>query len=147
MKSCLACGHPNEDPAEMCAECWGTEFEPVTGGPAPPPPGEAVALRLDFDGGWSVELAKGDQVQLGRDGEWSPYAGALADYPHVSSRHATVGVRPDGKSWIRDERSRNGTFHNGRRIASDAPCPLAHGDRIKLSTRLAAQVSHPEAAE
>jgi hypothetical protein len=151
-------GHLNDDNAKLCQECSDWDFEPigaeqgsepglaVSAGAdtvAAPEGGSAAVLRLDFDGGWSIDLAKGDRVQLGRDPEWSPHAGALASYRYISNRHATVGVRPDGKAWIRDESSMNGTFHNDIRIAAGAPCTLAHGDMVKLSSRLAARVSRP----
>jgi pSer/pThr/pTyr-binding forkhead associated (FHA) protein len=47
----------------------------------------------------------------------------------VSSRHARL-IREDGHWWVEDIGSRNGTFVNGRRLASGAKERLKVGDEI-----------------
>jgi diguanylate cyclase (GGDEF)-like protein len=47
----------------------------------------------------------------------------------VSRRHIAIGVAPDGKLWLEDLDSRNGTFCNGDRIGRH---PLEDGDKIQL---------------
>ena len=49
----------------------------------------------------------------------------------VSRRHAVLAYA-DGRWWIEDRGSANGTFVNGERVPFAAPHPLRHGDRITL---------------
>lgn len=50
----------------------------------------------------------------------------------VSSRHAILTVRPDGKPILRDIGSSNGTMVNGTEIAIMADIPISSGDEITL---------------
>jgi hypothetical protein len=52
---------------------------------------------------------------------------------HVSSRHAMFRWH-EGYWWIRDLASLNGTFVDGRRLASGTPEPLARGTRLGFGT-------------
>jgi FHA domain-containing protein len=61
---------------------------------------------------------------LGRGGNCA----AVVDDPTVSKSHARVGF--DGRAWIEDLDSTNGTFVNGRRVAGSTW--LRRGDRIGL---------------
>ena len=57
----------------------------------------------------------------------------------VSARHALI-FRHDGRWYVRDEASRNGTFVNGRSVTGDAP--LNDGDRIEFGAGGPAAVFH-----
>lgn len=63
-------------------------------------------------------------VDLGLDGGYD--AG-------VSRRHAILTPASTG-FLLEDLNSANGTFVNGRRLAPQAPTPVAHGDEIKFGT-------------
>lgn len=52
----------------------------------------------------------------------------------VSGRHARFVCR-EGRWWVEDLRSRNGTFVNGARLATDAARALAVGDLVGLGAR------------
>jgi len=54
--------------------------------------------------------------------------GIVVDHPSVSRRHAEFGLR-QGKVWLRDLTSTNGTFVNGARITSVA---LNEGDVVTI---------------
>ena len=65
--------------------------------------------------------------QLGRDESLS----CVVSGPSVSRHHATIDER-EGKLWIEDQGSRNGTFVN--RKAINIPTEIDHGDVIHLGT-------------
>lgn len=54
----------------------------------------------------------------------------LVDDDLVSGRHARITLRPDGIAVLEDLQSRNGTFHNGRRV--DTPTAIRPGDRFSV---------------
>src|SRR5438552_9669305 len=97
---------------------------------AKPPRDESNVLVLRFkvqlknQPGRTVELLDG--ARLGRAGSCE----VILDDPTVSKHHAKV--RYDGRAWVEDTNSTNGTFVNGRR--AETPLPLARGDRIALGT-------------
>jgi DNA-binding CsgD family transcriptional regulator len=75
----------------------------------------------------SVPLTPSDLVRLGRSDDNDV---VLADDLKVSRRHAELTCR-QGKWWLRDCRSRNGTLVNGTAIDS---VELAEGDRVRLGS-------------
>src|SRR4029079_1335725 len=62
------------------------------------------------------------------------------DEPSVSRRHALI-VRQDGQTYLLDDGSRNGTWHNGIRVDRAV---LNDGDTIDLGT---ARLSYVEVVE
>ena len=62
------------------------------------------------------------------------------DEPSVSRRHALI-VRQDGQTYLLDDGSRNGTWHNGVRVDRAV---LTDGDTIDLGT---ARLSYVEVVE
>jgi pSer/pThr/pTyr-binding forkhead associated (FHA) protein len=78
----------------------------------------------------------GTVTRLGR----SLSADIEIDEPSVSRRHALI-VRQDGQTYLLDDGSRNGTWHNGVRVDRAL---LADGDTIDLGT---ARLSYVEVAE
>jgi predicted component of type VI protein secretion system len=49
----------------------------------------------------------------------------------VSRRHAAI-VRREGRWYVEDRGSYNGTFLNGTRVNPGTPLPLRHADRIEI---------------
>jgi DNA-binding winged helix-turn-helix (wHTH) protein len=71
-----------------------------------------------------IPLPAGDTL-FGRDQD----AGVWIDDAAVSRRHAQIVVR-DGRATLEDLGSKNGTFHNGRRMTRAVE--LSDGDRIEI---------------
>lgn len=70
----------------------------------------------------------GDEVTVGR----APGCGVqLGDDSFTSQIHARV-YRRDGKIWVEDLGSTNGTYVNARKVT--APAPLHEGDRLKVGS-------------
>lgn len=59
-------------------------------------------------------------------------ADVILDSPTVSRVHARLEVK-DGKFFVKDMNSRNGTFHNGKRLAPQERCEITVGDRISFA--------------
>ena len=78
----------------------------------------------------------GTVTRLGR----SLSADVEIDDPSVSRRHALI-VRQDGQTYLLDDGSRNGTWHNGIRVDRAV---LQDGDTIALGV---AQLSYVEVVE
>ncbi|MCX7640651.1 MAG: DUF5715 family protein [Pyrinomonadaceae bacterium] len=66
-----------------------------------------------------------DELTIGR----SASARITVDDPSISRLHATIWLE-DGKVWITDENSTNGTYVNGKRIFE--PTRITENDEIKL---------------
>lgn len=77
---------------------------------------------LEADG--ALVPIMGAVTRLGR----SLSADVEIDEASVSRRHALI-VRQDGQTFLLDDGSRNGTWHNGLRVER---VPLRHGDEIAL---------------
>jgi pSer/pThr/pTyr-binding forkhead associated (FHA) protein len=100
-------------------------------GAGTPPAGRY--LRADDD---TLVPVMGTVTRLGR----SLSADIEIDEPSVSRRHALI-VRQDGQTYLLDDGSRNGTWHNGVRVDRAV---LADGDTIDLGT---VRLSYVEIAE
>lgn len=72
----------------------------------------------------STFLLEGDELAIGRD----PSNRISINDPAVSRRHCLV-IRDDGKYWLRDLGSCNGSFVNGVTVKE---VELHHGDQITL---------------
>jgi|SRR5829696_323564 pSer/pThr/pTyr-binding forkhead associated (FHA) protein len=90
-------------------------------------------LRADDD---TLVPVMGTVTRLGR----SLSADVEIDEPSVSRRHALI-VRQDGQTYLLDDGSRNGTWHNGVRVDRAV---LADGDTIDLGT---ARLNYVEVVE
>jgi pSer/pThr/pTyr-binding forkhead associated (FHA) protein len=105
-------------------------------------PGE---IWLTFPDGTEHELKEG--VTIGRDaGNDLTFAS-----PSVSRDHAAVTFR-DGRWYLEDRGSFNGTFLNGTRVQPGTPLPLRHADRIGIGAETVlfswpAQLQDPETTE
>ena len=68
-------------------------------------------------------------LNIGRLAGFSPFAVELALYSHVSRKHAELMVCSEGV-WVRDLRSRNGTF------VDDKPLTAGQGFLIDSDARI-----------
>ena len=81
----------------------------------PPAGPEAPPAQALIEWPWGAMTELTDRLNIGRQVGFSPYAPELEAYLHVSRRHAELMVCPEGV-WVRDLRSRNGTFVDGERL-------------------------------
>jgi predicted component of type VI protein secretion system len=84
-------------------------------------------IWLTFPDGTEHEL-KGN-VTIGRDAKNDLTFAS----PTVSREHATIAFR-DGRWYVEDRGSFNGTFLNGTRVQPGTPLPLRHADRIGIGS-------------
>ena len=86
-----------------------------------------MKLNLFFQGEFlgELDLAQGEQT-AGRDFDC---ALVLSAYSSVSNHHARFLER-DGRAFVRDLQSTNGTWLNGRRLQVKTAEPLSEGDEI-----------------
>lgn len=85
-------------------------------------------IALTFPDGREYELR--ESVEIGRD----PSNHLVFESPTVSRHHASVTFR-DGRWWIEDRGSYNGTWLNGVRLQPGVPLPLRHTDQIQLGSQ------------
>lgn len=155
---CPFCRNPVPPGQPICGRCFGATLRAATRGHtapvAEPTPdgrerprdplglgrgGGPRILVLEFATG-RVTVEPGGSAVLGREPEISPYARIFAHHGNVSRRHATIGVERDGRAWIRDESSTNGTFVNGRPTVPGDRHALHDGDTLRLGVDLHATV-------
>jgi FHA domain-containing protein len=102
-------------------------------------------IWLTFPDGTEYELE--DSVSIGRDTRNDLVLESAA----VSRDHAGVTFR-DGRWYLEDRGSFNGTFLNGTRVQPGTPLPLRHADRIGIGTETLifswpAQLEDPDTTE
>lgn len=102
-------------------------------------------IWLTFPDGTEHEL-KGS-VSIGR----GPSNDLTFTSQTVSRDHAAVTFR-DGRWFVEDRGSFNGTFLNGTRVQPDTPLPLRHADRISIGAETVifswpAQVLDPDTTD
>jgi two-component system cell cycle response regulator len=101
-------------------------------GPAEPslaaPPTAGVLLRTDRRGCGQLIALQGTRARLGRGWE----ADARVDDDGVSRLHAEITL-DQGRFWISDLSSKNGTFVNEERVTT---APLNHGSMVRLGARV-----------
>jgi pSer/pThr/pTyr-binding forkhead associated (FHA) protein len=102
-------------------------------------------IWLTFPDGTEHEL-KGN-VTIGRDAKNDLTFAS----PTVSREHAAIAFR-DGRWYIEDRGSFNGTFLNGTRVQPGTPLPLRHADRIGIGAETLlfswpAQLQDPDTTE
>jgi len=69
----------------------------------------------------------------------------LADDPKASRNHAIVRCLGDGRYYVMDVGSANGTFVNGKRVF--VPCALADGDEISIGSHVVTVRHEPDETE
>ena len=105
-------------------------------------PGE---IWLTVPDGAEHELKKG--VTIGRDNSND----LTFTSPSVSRDHAALAFQ-DGRWYLEDRGSFNGTFLNGTRVQPGTPLPLRHADRIGIGAETVlfswpAQLQDPDTTE
>jgi pSer/pThr/pTyr-binding forkhead associated (FHA) protein len=85
----------------------------------------AAEIWLTFPDGTDHEL--GDSVSIGRD----TTNDLVLESAAVSREHASVTFQ-DGRWFVEDRGSFNGTYLNGTRVVPGTPLPLRHADRISI---------------
>jgi pSer/pThr/pTyr-binding forkhead associated (FHA) protein len=87
----------------------------------------ATNISLTFPDGTEVELK--DTISIGRDATND----VVLESPAISREHAAVTLQ-DGRWYLEDRGSFNGTHLNGTRVVPGTPLPLRHADRIGIGT-------------
>jgi pSer/pThr/pTyr-binding forkhead associated (FHA) protein len=87
----------------------------------------AGEIWLTFPDGVEHELT--GNVSIGRD----PKNDLVLESAAVSREHAAVTFQ-DGRWYLEDRGSFNGTYLNGTRVVPGTPSPLRHADRIGIGT-------------
>jgi pSer/pThr/pTyr-binding forkhead associated (FHA) protein len=105
----------------------------------------AGEIWLTFPDGVEHELTK--SVSVGRD----PTNDLVMESAAVSREHAAVTFL-DGRWYLEDRGSFNGTYLNGTRVVPGTPLPLRHADRISIGTETLlfawpAQLDDPDTTE
>ncbi len=137
---CGECGFQNPESANYCSRCGAllAKGEPGEATQAIPPEDvgdlaaveehglEGPALIVRAGGGRAGESFRpaGERTRIGR----SPDCDIFLDDVTVSRNHAVL-VEADGKFFVEDQNSLNGTFVNRRRIDR---APLEEGDELQV---------------
>jgi pSer/pThr/pTyr-binding forkhead associated (FHA) protein len=105
----------------------------------------AGEIWLTFPDGVEHELT--ESVSVGRD----PTNDLVMESSAVSREHAAVTFQ-DGRWYLEDRGSFNGTYLNGTRVVPGTPLPLRHADRISIGTETLlfswpAQLDDPDTTE
>ena len=111
----------------------------VTAPPTPAPAGSAAGRGASTESGDAARLRivepsslrgrtydLGQEVTMGRAGGCQV---ALPDDTYVSQLHARI-YRRDGRLWLEDLKSTNGTYVNAKKVS--APVALRRGDRVQV---------------
>jgi hypothetical protein len=86
-------------------------------------------IWLTFPDGTEHELK--EDVTIGRDAKND----LTFESSTVSREHAAIAFR-DGRWYVEDRGSFNGTFLNGTRVQPGTPLPLRHADRIGIGAEI-----------
>ena len=137
-KICPACGAHCDTDAMICQACLSpldsvavTECDEGE----EKNPEEVKLLILRTKRGDRLEIADGDTV--GREGVGEAL---LALVPTVSRKHARFTCR-EGRWYVEDLGSTNGTYLDGVKIEPNKPEEIAPGSRIGLSRRIELEVT------
>ncbi|WP_431941459.1 FHA domain-containing protein [Nocardia grenadensis] len=106
-------------------------------------PPKELAVKLNSTAGdLSFDLRRGGEpLVLGRNNSDLP--AGVPNRDQLSRKHASLGVHPSGRVWIRDEGSLNGTRVNGETITAGHKVTLNPGDRVQLGSSYDFTVGFP----
>ncbi len=106
---------------EGVVACGGGMFADVpafaSGGSPEPDAAQPVPLAVAIEWPWGATTALKEQLNIGRDNSFCPFAGELQSYRHMSRRHAELQLC-DAGVWVRDLSSHNHTYVNDEEIPS-----------------------------
>jgi len=116
-----------------------SELQPPGPAPAEAPPVAEPASRRSDNAGLRLKIvepatAKGQAFELGGELTVGRAAGcgvSLTDTT-VSQLHARIFPGTDGRLWVEDLGSTNGTFVNRKKVS--APVPIRRGDRVQVGS-------------
>lgn len=130
------CDHSGAEPGGViCSDCGEPLPKSSAGAPRATSPVGIAPARVVLELPWGEHaLAPGQSVDIG--GEVAPFERMLEPYRTVSRRHATLRLTPDGRLFVRDHRSTNGTFVDGRRCEPTGETEVGDGAELWLSSRL-----------
>ena len=111
------------------------ELLPVAGIETPP-------LKAVVEWPWGSSLNLSDCLKIGRDHRFCMFASELQPYLHVSRRHAELEPCPEGV-WVRDLRSRNGTFVNDEEIPRGQAYLVDTDATVRFGPHCVLQVKFP----
>lgn len=99
--------------------------------PETPAPPAVRPLAGWYRSGRAIPARGAESITLGR----SPsHAAGQVNHPQVSSNHAALERRADGKWYVRDLGSQAGTFVRGRQLQPNTPAPVEPGEVILLGS-------------
>ena len=110
------------------------ELEPLPEQEAPP-----IQAVVEWPWGFTMDLT--DRLKIGRDHHFCLFASELQPYLHVSRKHAELTPCPEGV-WVRDLKSRNGTFVNdeelpkGQAYLVDSDATIRFGPHCVLQLKI-----------
>ena len=102
---------------------------------------ETPAMRAMVEWPWGFAMGLTDRLKIGRDHRFCMFASELQPYLHVSRKHAELEPCPEGV-WVRDLKSRNGTFVNDEEIPKgqaylvDSDATLRFGPHCVLQLKI-----------
>ena len=121
---------------------WVGSAQYADGASSVTPKSTTVKLNSPF-GDRSFELPRGGEpLVLGRNNSDLPIGTPRAE--PTSRRHATLGVHPSGRVWIRDEGSSNGTRIDGKTITPGLQMTLHPGNHVDLGGGYEFTVAFPQ---
>jgi hypothetical protein len=126
--------------SSTCPECHGGMLADEDecshcGAAAQAPPWQACRVH----GPWGVVEIGAEPLRIGRSSPDAAVAAALAESDIVSRSHCELVVR-DGRTWLRDVGSANGTYLNDRRLEAGDPVAVGAGDTIRLGSSVRLEI-------
>ena len=107
----------------------------------PLPEREAPPIHAAVEWPWGFTMDLTDRLKVGRDHRFCLFASELQPYLHVSRKHAELTPCPEGV-WVRDLKSRNGTFVNdeelpkGQAYLVDSDATIRFGPHCVLQLKI-----------
>lgn len=97
----------------------------------PPAERESAPVQGIIEWPWGATIELKERLNIGREFGFCPFASELQPYRHVSRKHAELVVCGEGV-WVRDLRSRNGTFVNNEEVPKGQAYLVDSDSRIRF---------------
>lgn len=117
----ISCEHCRDVVGHVCQRC-GKRFVPEVA--------QEAILRLRFQSTGETRTVSGNRILVGRSRE----SDLQLDSPYVARSQATF-VCAEGKWYLRDNSTKNGTYLNGIRLEPDRLCRVCRGDVISFAKK------------